>query len=251
MELRIETINNNEQNNGIEEFKDNISKLKESFQKKIDSYEERLMDKDIAKISCDELMYRLDKLENITHTNAYNSNKQTKRKIHKLKHRMSNLEYDIECTPTLNEFKQQNRKIKKLRKQLKGTQEVVYQLLGGLFCHRTQSAILEEHTARLFDIPYNPDLNQEDTHKYGHYPVTKQGDENEKRIEKLESLVANMMNTMTPINLNYDYDSHYDYADNESLTTHSSVPDLVTYSDSDSETESDEDPLEKYNKYRR
>jgi hypothetical protein len=250
MELRMDTINNNEQNNGLEEFKNNISKLKESFQNKIDSYEKRLtsnkIQRDIDNISFDDLMYRVNNIEHTIYLNTYKVEKKTKRKIHKLKDRISNLEYDLDYTPTLDEFKKQNRKIKKLEIQLNKTQEVVYQLLGGLFCHRTQSAILEEHTAKLFDIPYNPDLNQEDTHKYGHYPVTRQGDENEKRIARLESLVANMMNTKGPINLKYDYD----YEENASISTHSSMPELVAHSDEESDTESDEDPLEKYNKYR-
>jgi uncharacterized coiled-coil protein SlyX len=79
--------------------------------------------------------------------------------------------------------------IKKLEGKLENEQEVVYQLLGGLFSHYSQRGILNSHIDNLFDRnsiikKYN------NSSKWAQYPTTRQGDSNENRIDALEAQMA-------------------------------------------------------------
>ena len=60
----------------------------------------------------------------------------------------------------------------------------MYQLLGGLYCHKTQSRTLDSQ----LDILFNDytSLGLPDTSEWTSYPTTRQGDECEKRLSALE-----------------------------------------------------------------
>jgi hypothetical protein len=81
-------------------------------------------------------------------------------------------------------------KIKELERKLEVTHDVVYQLVGGLFCHEKQKGILDLHLDILFGREYNN--NFEDTSKWTIWPTTRQGDECEKRIRVLEKLISDL-----------------------------------------------------------
>jgi len=70
-----------------------------------------------------------------------------------------------------------------LKEKLEATQITVYNLLGGLYNQNTQNSVLTKNIDRLFaqnqDVPY-------EKHEENIWPTTRQGDENEERIKKLE-----------------------------------------------------------------
>ncbi|MEY4571479.1 MAG: hypothetical protein RLZ10_690 [Bacteroidota bacterium] len=95
-------------------------------------------------------------------------------------------------------------KIEELEKTVKfqktcidSTSMTVYQLLGGLYHQRDQGDILNNQIALLHSSdPFNnPRLQKKcnDPSKWGIWPTTRQGDDNEKRIDKLEKLVATLL----------------------------------------------------------
>lgn len=87
-------------------------------------------------------------------------------------------------------IQEQAEKIKTLERKVEGIQEVVYQLVGGLYCHQSQQGIRILHQRVLGGIiaPHiGPPL--EDTHKWGFQPTTRQGDDCERRIERLEKII--------------------------------------------------------------
>lgn len=80
-----------------------------------------------------------------------------------------------------NIVREQDKKIRELEEKLDNTHQVLYQLVGGLFCHEKQSDILNCYVDVLFGK------------KTGHqtincdpYPTTRQGDECEQRLNVLE-----------------------------------------------------------------
>ena len=85
-----------------------------------------------------------------------------------------------------NMVQEQAKKIEELERKLNGMQEVVYQLVGGLFCHRTQENILKLHKDILFDGSGSGKYHEDDN-KWRNFPTTRQGDECERRIEALEN----------------------------------------------------------------
>jgi hypothetical protein len=74
--------------------------------------------------------------------------------------------------------------IEKLEEKVDRIHSVVYQLLGGLYCHKTQSRTLDSQ----LDILFNDytSLGLPDTSEWTSYPTTRQGDECEKRLSVLE-----------------------------------------------------------------
>lgn len=171
-------------------------------------------------------------------------------------------------------LKEQDATIKKLESKLDGIHTVVYQLIGGLFNQGNQRDILGEHIKCLFQDAkneYTEDALPE-KNKWTIYPTTRQGDECERRVEALEQTVRDMLNFDFPetqehydeaellhrCTVNYiepeenyeeryeeDYEKeaellhrcnvNYIYNDNASLSTHSSMPELI---DNDNESTS-------------
>lgn len=80
-------------------------------------------------------------------------------------------------------IQEQAEKIKTLERKVQGIQEVLYQLIGGLYCQQSQQGIRILHQRVLGGI-FTPHIGPplEDTHKWGFQPTTRQGDECEKKI---------------------------------------------------------------------
>lgn len=85
---------------------------------------------------------------------------------------------------------EQAEEIKMLKETVGGLQETVYQLLGGLYCQRTQGGILNHHI-KTIGLRDTGKRLENDTHSEKHWPTTRQGDAHEKRIRVLEQLISN------------------------------------------------------------
>ena len=97
------------------------------------------------------------------------------------------------CRFLENKVAEQSATIAKLEKGLDGVQSLVYQLLGGLFNQETQSEMLNIHLATLYgDTP--PDVDHDEII----WPTTRQGDECQERIMKLESQLEMLNFTADP-----------------------------------------------------
>ena len=85
-------------------------------------------------------------------------------------------------------IQKQAEKIQALERKLEGIDNVVYQLVGGLFHHQDQDDILSTHLENLFCVKIGEYRNHNGS-KWGTWPTTRQGDECEKRIERLEKII--------------------------------------------------------------
>lgn len=84
-----------------------------------------------------------------------------------------------------NLVQEQAKKIEDLERKLEGVHQVVYQLLGGLYCQSSQHDILKTHINVLFGKEDKYPMC--DNSPWGIWPTTRQGDECERRIEALEN----------------------------------------------------------------
>lgn len=91
---------------------------------------------------------------------------------------------------------EQNKKIRELEEKLRAQHQsinnihqVVYQLVGGLFCHENQGNILNYHLDILFGNSNNNINNNNPNNIWGFYPTTRQGDDCEKRLDALEQAI--------------------------------------------------------------
>jgi len=112
-------------------------------------------------------------------------------------------------------------------KKIKNIENVVYQLLGGLFNQSTQENTLEFYLDALDDRIHT--MYDQDKCKWEDTPTTRQGDYCEKRIKKLEK----ELNTLKEL--------AYQKVENDENSTHSSMPELVSISDKDQDEDEDED----------
>jgi hypothetical protein len=78
--------------------------------------------------------------------------------------------------------------IRSLTEKLNGIHSVLYQLLGGLFCQKSQSQTMNDHLEFLFPDSSNRSRRFEESNdsKWDIWPTTRQGDDCERRIEALE-----------------------------------------------------------------
>jgi len=83
-------------------------------------------------------------------------------------------------------------KIDSLEKKLSKVENVVYQLIGGLFNQETQSNIIESHLCCLRGTKYLGDEIDEDTI----WPTTHQGDQHEEEIKLLKQKVSRLEDTV-------------------------------------------------------
>ena len=132
-------------------------------------------------------------------------------------------------------IEEQSQTIKKLENKLEGLHNVVYQLIGGLFNHETQAGIMGLHLG--FMGFNNCTSIEHNTSKWDISPTTRQGNENERRIESLEQTVRDMLNydypeaVFTPQEDDEEQDEllqkrKYEEIDDCSVSTHSSMPEL-------------------------
>jgi hypothetical protein len=139
--------------------------------------------------------------------------------------------------------------IEKQSKQIKSQNHVLYCLIGGLFNQTTQGNTIASHLELLFD-----DFTQEDKEYYSRdefnqfdkwsvWPTTRQGDENEQRIEQLET----KLNTILEI-IHEEEEEVSEYEEPEEcegielqecvqhsvVSNDSSIPDLIENSETSS-----------------
>ena len=149
-------------------------------------------------------------------------------------------------------IEEQERRIEKLFQMAEANQSVVYQLLGGLYNHVSQSQVLHDHLNVLFSENLDsPSRYEEDTHKWKNWPTTRQGDDSERRIAILEEKVKALTKFNptvfdeeteeqqdTELMLRKQLSNMYTHSDNDS--THSSMPDLIDVYGNIVEDDSDE-----------
>ena len=165
---------------------------------------------------------------------------------------------------------EQEETIKTLKLQMEGVSNVLYQFVGGLYCQRSQSSIINMHLNQLFsaeiqqgEIEKRCIVKEQETNKWSIWPTTRQGDSNEARIEALEAQIK-ALTDFGPLEEvfeeeeedkdNEDQDSalqslkhmreHLGMYYNDSIdssSTHSSMPDLITEDDLNSVSSSASD----------
>jgi hypothetical protein len=92
-------------------------------------------------------------------------------------------------------LKEQEEKINDLSKKLDSVNQIVYQLLGGLFNQSSQCETLRQHIDVLYTGEVQPRTRHDDPDdsEWEHWPTTRQGDDSERRIKALEQTVREML----------------------------------------------------------
>lgn len=123
---------------------------------------------------------------------------------------MNNAQIVDNCRYLENIITEQEKKIQELENKLDALRNVVRQLIGGMFNQVTQNGIIQEHLYNLFSEDTNqaPNFTYNSQNKWLSWPTTRQGDENERRIEALEKVISDMYRNDT--------------------STHSSMPELIS-----------------------
>jgi hypothetical protein len=141
-------------------------------------------------------------------------------------------------------IQEQADKLESVETQLKGVQEVVYQLLGGVFNQFTQARILRAHVRELYpeDTLYTEDPEDPvDPTSENIWPTTRQGDANTARIEVLENLFTCLLNDIHKTSDEREQEEREQEEgslaciEDEDNNTYSSMPSLVSVSDSEDE----------------
>jgi hypothetical protein len=137
---------------------------------------------------------------------------------------------------------EQAKNMEKQEEKLERLQQVVYQLLLRLYNQETQAGILNVNFAIMYPGDDNEPIDCKNTSVWQDSPTTRQGDENERRIQELEKEIQNMRNKL---GLSEEHDKNRQHMnspvndnDNDSLSTHSSMPELVAYDSDDMSTNS-------------
>jgi hypothetical protein len=94
-------------------------------------------------------------------------------------------------TEQAEEIKKLKETVDELTKKLDGVHKAVYQLVDGLYCQKTQSGMIGIHRHHL-GFGYSDGSTAKDTHNSKHWPTTRQGDINTKRIENLEAKLKSL-----------------------------------------------------------
>ena len=94
--------------------------------------------------------------------------------------------------------------------------QVIRQLIGGLYCQNTQECVLETHLRVLDGETSSSKPTEQDTHKWDHWPTTRQGDDCYNDSTSSHSSMPDLV---------HDYSS---------VSTHSSMPDLLDMDSDDS-----------------
>jgi hypothetical protein len=165
---------------------------------------------------------------------------------------MMNIHQVVENSRHLEKLlEEQNNKIQELEGKIDNMNIVITQFIGGLFCQRTQEGALESHLRVLHGDAFSSKPLPEDTHNWSHWPTTRQGDECEKRISELEVYMRDVTRDIcrlkhpchASIAPMFDCEEQDNYllmrkhenstmncdndCDNYSISTTSSMPDLV------------------------
>lgn len=141
---------------------------------------------------------------------------------------------------------EQNNKIQELEEKMENMDNVILQFIGGLYCQYTQDGTLETHLRVLRGEKFSPELLPKNTHKWSGWPTTRQGDDCEKRISELEVYMRDVTRDIcrlkhpchASIAPMFDCEEQDSYLlmrkhennhidDDDSISTHSSMPDLM------------------------
>jgi hypothetical protein len=100
------------------------------------------------------------------------------------------------ASPLIPEFdsdeEEPESKINSLEKKLDGVENVVYQLLGGLFNQETQSNMIDLHQCCLRGSEYQGEIDKDTSI----WPTTRQGDQHEEEIRLLKQQVSKLEGTV-------------------------------------------------------
>jgi len=165
-----------------------------------------------------------------------------------VKRTMMNIHQVVENSRHLEKLvEEQKNKIQKLEEKMDNMDSVIKQLVGGLFCQSTQEGVLDTHLGVLDGEDLSSKTLPENTHNWSHWPTTRQGDECEKRISELEVCMRDVTQDIcrfkypgqTSISSNFNCEEQDSYLlmrkyentskledDNDSISTHSSMPEL-------------------------
>ena len=80
----------------------------------------------------------------------------------------------------------QHDKIANLELKIDNMSTIIRHFIGGLYCHDSQEDCLEYNLQLLDGKSCVPETLPRNTHEWGNWPTTRQGDSNEKRIERIE-----------------------------------------------------------------
>jgi uncharacterized coiled-coil protein SlyX len=94
-------------------------------------------------------------------------------------------------TEQAQEIKNLKETVVEMNKKLDGVHRTIYQLVGGLYCQKSQSGMINIHKKQL-GFGYNNATTENDTHTSKHWPTTRQGDINQIRIENLEAKLKSL-----------------------------------------------------------
>lgn len=109
-----------------------------------------------------------------------------------------------------------------LKSRLNNCEQIIHQLVGGLFNDKTQAGIMSVYTKVLLPETTTHLKIPENKSKYGISPTTRQGDKLEKRIRVLEEIICKK------------------YMDEEDTNSdHSSMPELIYEGDEEEDEEED------------
>ncbi len=161
---------------------------------------------------------------------------------------MMNIHQVVENSRHLEKLlEEQNNKIKKLEEKMDNMDSVIKQLVGGLFCQSTQERSLDTHLGVLDGEDFSSKQMLENTHNWSHWPTTRQGDDCEKRISELEVYMRDVTRDICQFKyprqlgvsplfdceeqdsylLMRKYENNHMDCDNDSISSHSSMPGLV------------------------
>ena len=133
---------------------------------------------------------------------------------------MSHFNIQETCRYLESVVENQNNTILVLNNKLENLTQVVYQMINGLYNQQTQEKSFLQLICLINpDYTINPDTVNTSNHK--HWPTTKQGDATEKKLRLIEEYLYNK---------GFEMDE-----DNVSLSTHSSMPDLISIEGLDNE----------------
>ena len=114
---------------------------------------------------------------------------------------------------------EQEKTIQFLTSKMEGVSDLLYQFVGGLFCQKTQSSIINMHLNCL----YSEEIKQGEREKLkeedadiNSWPTTRQGDSNEKRIEALEAQIKKLTD-FGPIDKVFEEEDDFCESDHEDM----------------------------------
>lgn len=99
---------------------------------------------------------------------------------------MNNHQIVDNCRFLEEKIEEQDKRIHSLEQKIDNMDKIIRQFIGGLYCHHSQQGISELHRRVLDGNAFDPETLPYDTNKWGSWPTTRQGELNERRIERIE-----------------------------------------------------------------